>query len=108
MPRVPKSSSPPEKPYDRPTTSTANAGAADDIKPKIKNSPASSSPSGKNARRWTSEELLQLFEHVSKHGTVMGNSGWAQAVPGRTANQAYQTWLQSLSPYIKKAIAAKK
>ncbi|WVF66173.1 hypothetical protein IAT40_000913 [Kwoniella sp. CBS 6097] len=105
MPRASKPDSPPSKPYDRLATPTSDS--ADDIKPKIKKSGNPDSPS-KNARRWTSEELTQLFEHVSKHGTSMGTAGWAHAVPGRTANQAYQTWLQSLSPFLKKAIAAKK
>ncbi|OCF45211.1 hypothetical protein I317_01014 [Kwoniella heveanensis CBS 569] len=105
MPRVPKSTSPPVKPYDRSATPTSES--ADHIKPKMKPASTPNSPT-KTGRRWTSEELTQLFEHVSKHGTGMGTSGWAQAVPDRTANQAYQIWLQSLGPFLKKAIAAKK
>ncbi|WVW81941.1 hypothetical protein I302_103944 [Kwoniella bestiolae CBS 10118] len=93
------------KPYNRSSTPMI------DIKPDIQNTEIPNSTPRKEkakrdvstSRKWTSEELIQLFEHVSKNGTKR----WENAVPGRTGNQSYQTWLQSLSPFIKRSIAGK-
>lgn len=51
------------------------------------------SPKSSPSKGWTSEELVNLFRHVSKNGTQSGKRGWEVAVPGRTANQSYQAWL---------------
>ncbi|WWC99341.1 hypothetical protein V866_006242 [Kwoniella sp. B9012] len=103
MPRI-KDTSQRSKPYNRPTAPTAEAklivNTESPKKEKVKRDVTTS-------RKWTSEELIQLFGYVSRHGTAMGKNGWENAVEGRTANQSYQTWLQSLSPFIKKSIAGK-
>ncbi|WVR03508.1 hypothetical protein IAU60_000499 [Kwoniella sp. DSM 27419] len=82
-----------------------------DIKPNVSLSPAQPSmadPPKKArqsglSRRWTSEELLQLFEHAMKNV----HTKWEGAVPGRTANQCAQTWGKTLVPFIKDSIRSK-
>ncbi|OCF59511.1 hypothetical protein L486_02178 [Kwoniella mangroviensis CBS 10435] len=96
------------RPYDRPVSPTTETN------PILNTKSPNTTPKKEKAKRdvstfrkWTSEELFQLFEHLSRHGTAMGKNGWENAVEGRTANQSYQTWLQSLSPFIKNSIAGK-
>ncbi|WVQ93789.1 hypothetical protein IAU59_000867 [Kwoniella sp. CBS 9459] len=70
------------------------------------NKPTVSSPSkraGVAGRKWTSEELLQLFEHVLKNGP----RNWEGVVEGRTVNQCMQTWSKTLLLFLKNSILAK-
>ncbi|WVF66162.1 hypothetical protein IAT40_000902 [Kwoniella sp. CBS 6097] len=85
------------KPYDRPKASTPNRKES---KPDI------SSPSkrvGVAGRKWSSDELLQLFEHVLKNGP----RNWEGVIEGRTVNQCQQTWSKTLVPFLKNSIMAK-
>ncbi|WWC85935.1 uncharacterized protein L201_000805 [Kwoniella dendrophila CBS 6074] len=106
MPRqAADTSSPTSKPYDRPSTPIK----AEDNKPNPKS--PKKSPSTKTerkrenvaGRKWTSEELLILFNHVMKNG----QRDWDNAVQGRTANQCNQTWSKTLLPFIKQSIESK-
>ncbi|WVW81940.1 hypothetical protein I302_103943 [Kwoniella bestiolae CBS 10118] len=99
MPRqIMNTFSPQSKPYNRPSTPIS------DTKPKLE---APSKPKRSRAdtpsKKWTSEELLALFNHVLKNG----QRDWDRAVEGRTANQCCQTWTKTLLPYIKQSIESK-
>ncbi|WRT63717.1 uncharacterized protein IL334_000640 [Kwoniella shivajii] len=106
MPRQVTKTNPSSKPYNR-SSSTEEI----DIKLQLDQKETTKKPKTQREnignRKWTPDELIQLFEYVSKHGTSLGKNGWENAVPGRTANQSYQAWLQTLTPFIKKSIAGK-
>ncbi|KAL7418829.1 hypothetical protein Q5752_006513 [Cryptotrichosporon argae] len=112
MPRASLCPSPEVKPYDRPTYSPAHSGSDRTSSPLT----ASKSPKSKPAKSdkdktaksprakgtaWTTDEYLALYAHVTKHG----KREWDAAVPGRTANQSYQSWLKTLDPMLKKSVA---
>ncbi|OCF45200.1 hypothetical protein I317_01003 [Kwoniella heveanensis CBS 569] len=92
------------KPYAR-TTTTDNQNTTpkqkNDAEPNFPSSP--SKRAGVAGRKWTSEELLQLFEHVLKNGP----RNWDGVVEGRTGNQCMQTWSKTLLPFLKNSIIAK-
>ncbi|WWC58268.1 uncharacterized protein I303_100806 [Kwoniella dejecticola CBS 10117] len=106
---MPKSTKTPistgSKPYKRESHSPSQ-----DIKPNPSISPSpkknQNTVAGKR-RPWTSDELLQLFEHVIKHGAA-GKKVWESAVEGRTANQAYLAWQQTLAPFLRGAIETRR
>ncbi|WWD22430.1 hypothetical protein CI109_106921 [Kwoniella shandongensis] len=112
MPATPKSTptKPKAKPYDR--TSTSPSSDISDTKPDLTTPTKSKTKMNKNSvsprqpRPWTNEELGQLFEHVLKSSTL-GMKGFEGAVEGRNANQCYQSWMNTLAPFLKKAIATK-
>ncbi|WWD09070.1 hypothetical protein V865_007190 [Kwoniella europaea PYCC6329] len=99
-PRSPTSSS--YAPYHQPSS------PLEDIKP---NSNAAKSPkksrTSSGRQPWTNHELLQLFEHVMKNGAG-GKKVWESAVEGRTANQAYLAWQQTLAPFLRSAIETRR
>ncbi|WWD22434.1 hypothetical protein CI109_106925 [Kwoniella shandongensis] len=112
MPRASSHTSAPTKPYDGPPPPSSQGDIKPnmiDHKPDIKttHSPSKTRRDYSDRKPWTHEELIQLFEYDSKSGSSMGMRAWGNAVEGKTANQSYQTWKQTLSPWIKKAIAAK-
>ncbi|WOO84668.1 uncharacterized protein LOC62_06G008185 [Vanrija pseudolonga] len=60
-----------------------------------------SSYGGEQKGAWTPAELLQLYHHVTMHGKTR----WESAVPGRSAQQARETWGRRLDGILTKAIA---
>ncbi|WVW81943.1 hypothetical protein I302_103946 [Kwoniella bestiolae CBS 10118] len=99
MPRTPKRSSMPFKPY---TLQSRLEVEEEEPKPRITSSP-SPVPSSPTKRSWSSEEFMQLHEHVKKNGCT----AWDRAVQDRTGNQCYKVWIQTLDPYLKNAIMSK-
>ncbi|WWC99340.1 hypothetical protein V866_006241 [Kwoniella sp. B9012] len=100
--------SPSSKPYKRPTTPDQDIKPkTEPTTPKTENSPAKNktkrSRAATSSKKWTSEELLTLFNHVLRNG----QKDWDNAVEGRTANQCCQTWTKTLLPYIRQSIDSK-
>ncbi|KAL1407104.1 hypothetical protein Q8F55_006518 [Vanrija albida] len=56
---------------------------------------------GDSKGAWTPAELLQLYAHVTTHGKTR----WEAAVPGRSAQQARETWGRRLDGILVKTIA---
>ncbi|WVW81945.1 hypothetical protein I302_103948 [Kwoniella bestiolae CBS 10118] len=101
-PNTPKSTS--LKPYT-PSPSPLNDTKPTITTPKSKTPTGGSSPS--NRRPWSNEEFTQLFDHVMKNGAA-GKKVWESAVQGRTANQAYLAWQQTLAPFLRAAIETRR
>ncbi|OCF59512.1 hypothetical protein L486_02179 [Kwoniella mangroviensis CBS 10435] len=98
---------PASKPYKRPTTPDLDTKPkTEPTTPKTESSPRHKTKRTRVAtpnKKWTSEELITLFNHVLKNG----QKDWDRAVEGRTANQCCQTWTKTLLPYIRQSIESK-
>ncbi|KAL7420039.1 hypothetical protein Q5752_005004 [Cryptotrichosporon argae] len=57
-------------------------------------SPSPSKPYASSG--WSRAQKLALFSHVVKHG----ETGWADAVEGKTAKQSRDQWQKTLLPHI--------
>ncbi|KAK6905358.1 hypothetical protein I204_05308 [Kwoniella mangroviensis CBS 8886] len=101
MPRTPKKSLLPFTPY-KPRTPSQSPIPKCEIEEKSDSS-TSPSPNLSAKRPWTSDELMQLYDHVKKNGSKT----WEGAVQGRTSNQCYKVWNQTIDPYLKNAIISK-
>ncbi|WWC85932.1 uncharacterized protein L201_000802 [Kwoniella dendrophila CBS 6074] len=103
MPKAFKATSLPTcKPYSS-LESSDSKPKLEEEKPKKSKTKSTTNTSSNAKRPWTSEELMQVYEHVKKNGC----KSWENAVEGRTSNQCYKVWTQTLDPYLKNAVINK-
>ncbi|KAK8845483.1 hypothetical protein IAR55_006196 [Kwoniella newhampshirensis] len=112
MPATPKTTpnNAKRKPYGR-SSASPSSSEENVIEPKVKTPkksklPSKNTDSPRVAKAWTNDELGQLFEHVEKAASP-SRKVFEGAVEGRTPNQCYQSWINTLAPFLKKAIATK-
>ncbi|WWC66682.1 uncharacterized protein I206_100586 [Kwoniella pini CBS 10737] len=104
MPRKAMNTPSPSKPYDRPSTPPPIKDEKPDFLTPKKSPTERKQRVDTPGRKWSSDELLDLFNHALK----TDEKDWDKAVEGRTAKQCSQTWKKTLLPFIKQNIENKK